>query len=166
MVSTTAVPDNAVRRQRYVVDLQALHAECDTNYLRLLKLLPSLAHEDRRFLALQTGDGRERQFQFSVTERARYTATVEIAEFGQRPQWGLSATFTVRLYHDARMAEVLAFQRERQAGLCCDYPNPRMLQPDEKTQWNFLLGEWLTHCLAHGYCLEPVFRQDAAGGEA
>jgi hypothetical protein len=26
-----------------------------------------------------------------------------------------------------------------------------MFQPDEKTQWNFLLGEWLTHCLAHGY---------------
>ena len=149
-----------------MVDLQALHAECDTNYLRLLKLLPALPHEDRRFIALEAGNGRERHFQVSVTERSRYTATVEIAEFGQRPQWGLSATFTVRLYHDARMAQVLAFQRERRAGPPCDYPNPRMLQPDEKAQWNFLLGEWLTHCLAHGYCLGPGVPQPATGGVA
>ena len=160
------VPDTAVRRQRFHIDLQALHAECDTNYLRLLKLLPALASEDRRFLALQAGSERERRFQFSVTERARYTATLEIAEFGQRPQWGLSASFTVRMYHDARMAEVLAFQRERHAGLQCDYPNPRMFLPDEKMQWNFLLGEWLTHCLAHGYNLEPVFVPTAKGGGA
>lgn len=160
------VPDTAVRRQRYHIDLQALHAECDTNYLRLRKLLPDLAHSDRRYLALPAGPDSERRFQFSVIERARYTATLEIAEFGQRLQWGLSASFTVRMYHDARMAEVLAFQHQRHAGLRCDYPNPRMHLPDEKTQWNFLLGEWLDHCLAQGYSLEPVFVPELAGGEA
>jgi hypothetical protein len=32
-----------------------------------------------------------------------------------------------------------AMQQRMQAPI----PMPRMFQPDEKTQWNFLLGEWL-----------------------
>jgi hypothetical protein len=151
------VQETTTRRQHYHIDLQSLHAECETNYLRLLRLLPALADQDRRQLALQTGTGRERSFLFSVTDRARYTATLEISETGRRPHWGLSASFTVRLYHDARMAEVLSFQRERLTGTAHPYPNVRMLLPDEKAQWNRLLGEWLAHCLAHGYSLEPVF---------
>ena len=35
------------QRQRYHIDLQALHAECETNYLRLLKILPDFDTEDR-----------------------------------------------------------------------------------------------------------------------
>jgi hypothetical protein len=84
------------QRQRYHINLQALHAECETNYLRLLKILPDFNTEDSRHLALQAGTGQERRFQFFIFERARYTTTLEIAEFGLRPQWGLSASFSVR----------------------------------------------------------------------
>lgn len=152
------------QRHRYHINLQALHAECETNYLRLLKILPDLATEDSRHIALQTAAGQERRFQFFIFERARYTTSLEIAEFGMRPEWGLSASFSVRLYHDARMAEVLAFQREQHAGAFNHYPNSRMLLPDEKTQWNFLLGEWLTHCLTHGYNTGKAFSPCTAGG--
>ena len=155
---------HTAQKQRYHINLQALHAECETNYSRLLKIIPDFLTEDNRYLALQASTGRERRFQFFITERARYTTTLEIAEFGMRSQWGLSASFSVRLYHDARMAEVLAFQRQRNVAPYSDYPNPRMFQPDEKTQWNFLLGEWLIHCLAHGYNTEAVFAPCTAGG--
>lgn len=155
---------NTAQRQRYHINLQALHAECEANYLRLLKILPDFITENSRHIALHTNAGGERRFQFFVIERARYTTTLEITEFGMRPQWGLSAAFSVRLYHDARMAEVTSFQRQRNPELCSDYPNPRMFQPDEKTQWNFLLGEWLAHCLAHGYNIGPVFAPCTAGG--
>jgi uncharacterized protein YqiB (DUF1249 family) len=160
------VPDTA-QRQRYHINLQALHAECETNYLRLLKVLPAFSTENTRHLALQASHGGERRFRFLVVERARYTSTLEIAESGiqkqQDKQWGLSATFTVRLYHDAQMAEVLSFQRQKTPSPCNSYPNPRMLQRDEKTQWNFLLGEWLTHCLAHGYNTGKAFVPCPAG---
>jgi len=150
----TAMTTALARKRRQDINLPALHAECETNYLRLRKLLPDLVTQERRYLGLPGLAGHtSRRLQFSVLERARYTTTVEIAEFGQRPGWGLSASFTVRLYHDARMAEVLRFQREQHVALSCSYPNPRMFLPDEKQQWNFLLGEWLTHCLAHGYSL-------------
>ncbi|HSC74805.1 MAG TPA: DUF1249 domain-containing protein [Pseudomonadales bacterium] len=154
---------NAAQRQRYHTSLQALHAECETNYLRLLKILPDFNTEDSRHLSLQTGSGQERRFQFFIFERARYTTTLDIAEFGAHQQWGLSASFSVRLYHDARMAEVLAFQRERNVAPFNHYPNSRMFQPDEKIQWNFLLGEWLTHCLLHGYNTGKAFVPCTAG---
>jgi uncharacterized protein YqiB (DUF1249 family) len=155
---------NTAQRQRYHINLQALHAECETNYVRLLKILPDFSTEDSRHIALQADSGQERRFQFFIFERARYTTTLEIAEFGMNPQWGLSASFSVRLYHDARMAEVLAFQRERNIEPFNAYPNPRMFQPDEKSQWNFLLGEWLMHCLTHGYNTGKVFVPCTAGG--
>jgi hypothetical protein len=155
---------NTAQRQRYHINLQALHAECETNYLRLLKILPDFNTEDSRRLALLSDSGQERCFQFFIFERARYTTMLEIAEFGANPEWGLSASFSVRLYHDARMAEVVAFQHERNIEPFSNYPNPRMFLPDEKSQWNFLLGEWLTHCLTHGYNTEKAFVPCVVGG--
>jgi uncharacterized protein YqiB (DUF1249 family) len=34
-----------------------------------------------------------------------------------------------------------------------------MHQPDEKSQLNLFLGEWLSHCLARGHELEPVLQR-------
>lgn len=150
------------RKQRYHVDLQILHSECEVNYARLLKILPDISQTDRRLLGLADSLQQTRRFQFSVIERSRYTTSLEIAEFGVRPAWGLSATFHVRLYHDACMAEVIAFQHQRNVPLRSEYPNRKMHLPDEKQQWNFLLGEWLTHCLLHGFALD--FEGDATQG--
>ena len=147
----------SAQRRRHQINLQALHAECETNYLRLLKILPELSAENIRHIALLNTDGAERRFQFLVLERSRYTTSLEIAEVGLRSTWGLSASFSVRMYHDARMAEVLAFQKEKNIDPFISYPNARMLHRDEKSQWNFLLGEWLTHCLAHGYNTGKLF---------
>ena len=57
---------------------------------------------------------------------------------------------TVRLYHDARTAEVTAYQgQDRFRGLYA-YPNDQGRQPDEKAQLNRFLGEYLALCLAEG----------------
>ena len=62
----------------------------------------------------------------------------------------LTPQLTVRVYHDAQLAEVVEFAPFRRAQPRYDYPNPRMHQPNEKSQWNHFLGEWLSHCLQHG----------------
>ena len=62
----------------------------------------------------------------------------------------------VRLCHDARVAEVTEFDRHRRLQARYAYPNPAMLQPDEKLQVNRLLGEWLQHCLRWGRSAEVV----------
>ena len=62
----------------------------------------------------------------------------------------------VRAYHDARMAEVIGAENARRFRGIYPYPNTAMHQPDEKTQLNLFLGEWLSHCIACGHELMPV----------
>ena len=65
--------ENLVKR-RYNIDLGAHMAECDANYLRLMKLMPNRDAADRVFtLPLGASDPVVR---LEVTERCRYTTVV------------------------------------------------------------------------------------------
>lgn len=93
-----------------------------------------------------------------MEERFRYTSTVVVSQrLEDGSPWLESPRLLVRLYHDARMAEVLCNRQRRQLSGRYPYPNPQMHQPDEKLQLNAFLGEWLSQCLHHGQLLEPVF---------
>ncbi|HEY3698958.1 MAG TPA: DUF1249 domain-containing protein [Spongiibacteraceae bacterium] len=136
------------QRRRYCVDLAAAQAECEANYWRLGRLLQGFAEDDHAFAV-----GAHLHMSIRVHERCPYTSTLEIA---QAPTTiaTLSPRLTVRVYHDARLAEVIAFTNWRRVQPLYDYPNPAMHQPDEKAQWNRFLGEWLSHCLQHGFPLD------------
>ena len=112
-------------KAKYTIDLAAQQAECEANYARIMRLLPDMATVDHRDL----GNGGDQL-------------------------WSSSADFSLRIYHDARMAEVVSFNRHRNLRVSYDYPNQRMYQRDEKTQLNLFLGEWLSHCLEYGHTLE------------
>jgi len=58
---------------------------------------------------------------------------------------------TVRVYHDAAMAEVISCYRERHIAAVNDYPNRFMHHPDEKVQVNSFLADWLDYCLRFGH---------------
>lgn len=62
----------------------------------------------------------------------------------------LRPKMTIRLYHDARMAEVISNQDIKQVKPRYDYPNSKMHLPDEKEQINQFLKEWLQLCLKLG----------------
>lgn len=134
----------------YQVDLTTYHADCDANYLRLCKLLPELANREHWRYRMPHG-----ALELSVLERSRYTTEVRLqarADAGER-RWSAPPQITVRLYHDARMAEVVAVDGRGPvggSGVQNTYPNPRMERADERQQANRFLGEWLGHCLANG----------------
>lgn len=135
------------KKQRYRVDLAAALAECEANYARLLRLLPGFEYDTHAF-----GVGPHLQLHIEVTERSPYTTTLEISQ----PAAAIATVaprLTARVYHDARLVEVVAFTSRRRVQPHYDYPNPAMYQPDEKAQWNRFLGEWLSHCLQHGFHL-------------
>lgn len=131
-------------KRRYCVDLAAVQAECEANYWRLEKLLHAFREDDRCFAI-----GEHLQMHIWVQERSPYTTLLEIAQ-APTAILSLAPSLSVRVYHDARMAEVIAFAHLRRPLPRYDYPNPAMHQPDEKSQWNRFLGEWLSHCLQHG----------------
>lgn len=136
------------KKRRYRVDLAAGQAECAANYLRLARLLPGFDADRHVF-----GVGAYAQMNIEITERSPYTTTLDISQ-SVHPLTTLAPCMTVRVYHDAQLAEVVAFANRRRVRPVYDYPNPAMYQPDEKAQWNRFLSEWLSHCLQHGHTLD------------
>ena len=140
----------AVKKKQYTPDLRKLLSDCEVNYHRLIRLLPGLDNEEQWLFGVEAASDQLRQVSINVVERSRYTTTVAVAQESMLADWVPKPTLTVRLYHDAHMAEVLSFQANRQWRGIYDYPNAQMLQPDEKAQQNSFLGEWLEFCLRTG----------------
>ena len=143
---------------RYSVDLAALHATCESNYARLMRLFPDYETANVREFQLSNGQ----RVRIEVVERCRYTTLMKVSQHvGQAVErlegldaldsWLMAPRFDVRAYHDARMLEVTAFQSRRQVRARYDYPNADMHAPDEKAQQNIFLAEWLSHCIEQGY---------------
>jgi len=133
---------------------------CANNYLLLLKLQAKqtlLAQQRHFFINDQLA------YVITVNEVTRYTSLIifEQRMFEQKaleqktikssvlPK-SLHPRMSIRLYHDACMAEVISSQDIHQVKPRYDYPNKRMLHQDEKQQINQFLNEWLHLCLAHG----------------
>ena len=145
-----------MKSKRYNMDLPAHMAECDSNYLRLSKLFPRLKEVDLATIGVEL-KGSRFEVRLEVVERSPYTTLVRLTQWPEIP-WSHKATLTIRLYHDARSAEVVEYQGKRHfLKAVYDYPNVDMRHPDEKAQINRFLGEYLSICLAHGVAAEaPV----------
>jgi len=159
-----------MNNRSHPIDLIRQMAECDANYIRLLKLVPQLRalHRGRRqpsilepgsllaeFVIADGRDGRgETVVEVRVIETFKYTTTLEITQQPAAGKWLTNPTLQVRLYHDACTAEVTAYQNHRNFRPRYAQPNPCMYQRDEKIQVNRFLGEWLTLCLQAGRSLQ------------
>ena len=157
--------------KRYSVDLASHMAECDGNYHKLNKLLPQLrdiaASQIQLLLENTEASSVAPLVIFDVLEKGPYTTLLKITlgtTDSQTPpdvqnRWmSLAAApqMTVRVYHDARSAEVVSYQNENYFHGVYEYPNLRMRQRDEKVQLNRFLGEFLSICLQHGAVCEPI----------
>lgn len=140
--------------RRYRLNFRDLMAQCEANYARLLPLIRALGEQDS--LDLSLGAERPRTLNIRVLERAPYTTTLRLEDQGLHETMP-GQRLTVRLYHDARVAEVTEASRFRRVRARYPYPNPDMHQRDEKAQWNRFLGEWLTHVSDHGRSAAPVW---------
>ncbi len=144
---------------RYRVDLKRFMAECEANYQRLVKLFPDMENLDHYRFGISGG----RHISLRVIKRAPYTSLLEISEEAagdrdvDKTAWLSAPTMEVRLYHDARLAEVVSCEAVHRINPRYRYPNRKMHQPDEKAQWNRFLSEWLASCLERGYAvLSPI----------
>lgn len=137
----------SMHKSNYHVDLAALMRTYETNYAKLNALI---SHR------LEVGDIKEYQVQnrfyrIKILEITRYTSLVEVTEVPQdKPLQYPLPSMTVRLYHDAKVAEVCASQQISNIKATYNYPNPKMMQQDEKHQINQFLGDWLSFCLRYG----------------
>lgn len=141
-----------MKSRRYNIDLASHLAECDANYQRLMALVSWRAGgEDEGAVRVVLGDGVPDVF-IEVLEQSRHTSVIEMRQHWSREgvQSPHDTSIKVRVYHDAKSAEVIEFHRERGFNAVYDYPNRRMRQRDEKAQINRFLSDFLSICLRHG----------------
>ena len=143
-------------QKSYRPNLVSLMTLCANNYMLLLKVLAgkTVLGESRHFFISDF-----LAYNVTIKEVTRYTSVISFEQeslshsLKNIPGIVVSALhprMTIRLYHDARMAEVLSTQDIRQVKPRYDYPNSQMHQQDEKQQTNQFLNEWLHLCLRLG----------------
>ncbi|MDZ7622348.1 MAG: DUF1249 domain-containing protein [Candidatus Competibacteraceae bacterium] len=126
----------------------------ERNYINLRRLLPVMppASTARISRVPESLD-----LHLRVIERCRYTSELILTyEFG-RDQKAVSAepNLRIRIYHDARLAEVLAAHPRRHPTFSTDrFSNPAQIEiPPLLARWriNRFLFKWLTYCLRQGH---------------
>ena len=126
--------------KKYRPHLPTLMALCEVNYMLLLRILADKEQvgEQRCFFISDF-----LSYRVSVNEVTKYTTLVTIHQEANIHGYNLTELFrpkmVVRLYHDARMAEVISNQDVQQIKPRYDYPNEKMHLPDEKQQINYFL---------------------------
>lgn len=125
--------------------LAQLHAECERNFWRLHRLLPN-TQTLRAKLRLSPEQGGPRGVELTVVEVTRYTSLVHIVSVQQGPDWLDDIDIQVRVYRDARMAEVVEWCRDRTIPWALCEPS-KLYARDEKWQWNLFLSELLSYGL-------------------
>lgn len=154
-------PDYVTVKERYKVDLPLQMATCEANYLRLNKLLTHITRDECPLdeCRLMTSRGQQQSLHlFQVLERSPYTTTLQLSQvlIDSPSAWLKMPRLTVRMYHDAKLAEVLAWEGHKRLRPRYEYPNQAMYLADEKHQLNQFLGEWLALCLAEGHSVDKV----------
>ena len=140
-----------VVEKKYRPHLPTLMALCEINYMLLLRILADKEQvgEQRCFFISDF-----LSYRVTVNEVTKYTTLITIIQEANIRGYNLTELFrpkmVVRLYHDARMAEVISNQDVQQIKPRYDYPNEKMHLPDEKQQVNYFLKEWLQLCLKLG----------------
>ncbi len=153
VVSERCVEDRKTAREQKLKGLLNHHSRCEINYHRCLALIPGYRTGTNHWvLSFGGGDsGGTSKVTLKLLELAPYTTTLELyKDFGDTPsvygQYLQPSRLKLRLYHDAGMAEVVAWGKHRHWQPVYEYPNKGMYQPDEKMVLNQFLGELLYHC--------------------
>lgn len=141
-----------MKQKRYVPDLRRFGALCDGNYMRLYRLRKLEAGgEPVCEFELRSQDQYLGRVRIEVLQVAKFTETLLLEQIHNTGRWLNNPQLTVRVYHDAAMAEVISCYRDRQIAPVNDYPNRFMHHPDEKVQVNSFLADWLDYCLRFGH---------------
>ena len=162
-----------MQSKKYHPRISTLMNLCEVNYMLLIRLLASNNDEeiigDKRYFFISDF----LSYQTEIMEITRYTTLVNISQnlpcsekiTDKDKQKNddqessivdvelsklLRPKMVIRMYHDARMAEVISNQDIQQVKPRYDYPNVHMHLPDEKQQINQFLKEWLQLSLKLG----------------
>jgi hypothetical protein len=133
-------------RKKYIPDLKEFMALCASNYAKLSRLVSMVELEVGQGFTLEIE--KQPNLLISLEQSSKHTATYRLLQDSE--EVSLKRRYLVRMYHDAKVAEVLSGLNQGMLPPVYPYPNNQMKQPDEKIQLNRFLSEWLNFCLEFG----------------
>ena len=137
----------------YRPSLKELNKSFEKNYMLLIRLLAGL-NEQGQVRLFHINELLE--YSLTIIDTTKYTYVVQLEQLVSNSETLASKVhlpkpkMLIRMYHDARLAEVIESQYIKQIKPRYDYPNQQMHLPDEKQQTQFFLSEWLQMCLKKG----------------
>lgn len=143
-----------LRRRRQVHDLGELMAIYECNYIRLRQLIPDMDAVAAGGISVAAG---ALDLHLTVSERNRYTTTLTLTYLFEDEQGQFPAPdIQVRIYHDARLAEVISCGRRRGVRNASYDCWRRDYTLDAKWRINRFLQKWLGYCLRQGHRFRSV----------
>ena len=132
--------------------LKSFHFVCEKNYLLFSQILPSLNHESIFSFGLPMENTKLNEVSISLNKISKFTSDIKVCFSAELSK---EIEIEVRLYHEAKMCEVIRFQGYHQS-LISILPSQKKFgfTKDEKYQWNSFLNKFLTICKESGRSLE------------
>ena len=147
LLDSQLVPETIVRPNSFV-GLMALY---ESNFLRLLQLIPEIGRLDGCFRSRVAGDC---DLFVEIIETSRYTVTLSLTYHLPTDEGLLTdPDITVRVYLDGRQAEVLAIgERQRHEALRRLVFEHRE-ELDRRWRFNIVLNKWLDYLYDQGHLI-------------
>ena len=147
MLDSLLVPQTIVKPRSFV-GLMALY---ESNYLRLLRVLPELEQLDGCFRSRVAGDC---DLHLEVLERCRYTVTLSLT-YHLKTDDGLilDPDITVRAYLDGRLAEAMMVGNRQRHMVLRKFLDEHHRELDLRWRRNIVLNKWLEYLSDQGHLI-------------
>ena len=126
-----------------------LMAMYDSNYLRLLQLLPELERLDGCFRSRVAGDC---ELFVDILERCRYTVTLSLTYFFEGENGRVAdPDMTVRAYLDGRLAEAMSLPGNHRHSELRRLAKAHRAELNARWRRNVVLNKWLEYLSDQGH---------------
>lgn len=129
------------------VSLMSLY---ESNYIRLGWLIKDLASVSDSAVSTVEGDC---PLHLTVEDRSRYTTTLLLTYvFDAEHALATDPDLQIRVYHDARLAEVQSCARWHRHSMLESIRSELARELGDRWLRNIMLNKWLDYCVERGHC--------------
>ena len=147
LLDSRLVPQTIVKPNSFV-GLMALY---ESNYVRLLHLVPELERLDGCFRSRVAGDC---ELFFDVLERSRYTVTLALTYHFETDEGRIAdPDMQVRAYLDGCLAEVMSIGGDHRHARLRQFLRTGCRTLDERWNRNVVLNKWLEYLTDQGHLI-------------
>lgn len=139
------VPQTIVKPKSFV-GLMALY---ESNYLRLLRLVPELERIDGCYRSQVAGDC---ELHVDILERCRYTVTMSLTYYFDSELGKVAdPDMTVRAYLDGQLAEAMSLRGVHRHSVLRRLSREHRAELDARWRRNVVLNKWLDYLSEQGH---------------